>query len=149
MSAVAHNSPSPPHRSAIYASNSRAYEPVRLECYTSILSFTELLKGLVSEFFKLTKDGSLFSKFHRNMQLETQEHECVQALEVQLLLFKKVVNFSSSLLADVQDDSAQLDIASHCRKNAVSILLDAEASIGVIKGFLAQAGHTSPISYVV
>lgn len=104
---------------------------------------------MVTEFFKLAKDGSLFFKFHRDMRLATQEHERVEALQTQLLLFKKVVNYSSGFLCDVQKDAPQLEIASLCRQDAVSILLDAQASIGVINGFLAQAGHVPPISYLV
>ncbi len=109
----------------------------------------ELLKGLVTEFLKLTTDGSVFFKFHRDMQFATQEHERVNALQAQILLFKKVVNFSSTFIADVQNDLSQLEIASQCRQDAVSILLDAEASIAVMKGFLAQSGHVPPITYIV
>ncbi len=140
--------------SSIQASTSQTRKAIRLVQhqeihYTAIHPVAELLKGLVTEFLKLAKDGSLFFKFHRDMRTVTREHEHVEALQVQLLLFKKVVNFSSGFIADVQKDSAQSEKASKCRQDAVSILMDAEANIAMIKGFLAQGGHVPPITYVV
>lgn len=91
------------------------------------------------------------------MQMIGQERQTVEGLERQLLLFKKVVNASGNFIVAIQNDLARFNVqtesASLCRQDIFSILLDAEASIAVIRGILTQAGHGPssgiPISYVV
>lgn len=105
----------------------------------------EQLSDLVTDICEMTKNGSLLLNIHQSMQLVNQEHRCLDSLRKQLMTLKKVTNTSSTLVATIQSESAQLemqmDIVSQCRQNARSIFLDAEASVTVITHILTQARH--------
>lgn len=101
---------------------------------------------------QFTKDSSQITAFHEKMQILNLEQQCIENLRVQFVLFKEVVDVSGTFIASVQNDPALLHVASQCRKDIFSILLDAEASMSLINGFLIWTGHgaaaQSTISYV-
>lgn len=115
---------------------------------TIVHTLTGLLKILVAHLFKFTKDGSHVCAFHEYMKMMNQEHECIKLLQTQLSLFKEIADASGDFVATVQNDPAILKVASQCRTDVFSILLDAEASFSVIGKFLTMGGYevsTGPI----
>jgi hypothetical protein len=112
----------------------------------SMLTHTmaELLRTLLTESFRLTKDGSLLFELHDGLQMINKEHICIETLQRQIPIIQRMIHACSSILATIQDDEkplgSQQGTTAQCRRHLNSIIVDAEASITAISGFLARAG---------
>lgn len=153
-SSDAHIGPS----SALRASSSRICNDTRFVQrldinYTILRAFIGAIRRLLTEVFQFTKDGSLLFKYHRIMRKDNLVDEYMESLRRQVSIIETVIYVSETVIAMVHNDSTRMEIALQCQQDVFSIILDAQASIAVLAGFLSQLEYhlsSGPrISYVV
>lgn len=140
------NTPSPPRGSISYQArkNTRlmSRHEVSRSCPPSIFG---MLRSLFTLVCKLTKDGDFLLLVHKGLQALNEDHLYREAMNEHLPLFKQIVQNSNHFLTVFQNgptrSNMQADFVSQCEDDLNSIVLNAEASIAVIIGFLARSGH--------
>lgn len=74
-----------------------------------------------------------------------EEHEHMETLNQQLPVFRQIIRISNDFLTAFQNSPAylypQADFVSQAQDELNSVILNAEASITVIVGFLARSGQ--------
>lgn len=139
----------------------RARKDTRLERRheTSYPNFTmtAFLRILVAQVCKIPKNADLLLRTHRCLQVVNEEHLVMDMLKEQLLVMRQMLRATKFYLAAFQsmpaDLSSQADIALQCQEDLNSMILETEASITVIVGFLSRNGRYfspgSSVSYAV
>ncbi len=90
------------------------------------------------------------------MQVADEEQVCTEVLQQQLSSIKNIAHTSAYTIATIRNNPTHYNLQSgfviQCQQDLGSIILDAQASIAVIAGFLAQLGQdfsSSSIPYSV
>lgn len=145
----AHTSPnasSPPRGSIGYQARKNTRLMSRHEVSRSRPpSIFAMVRSLFTQVCKLTKDGDFLLLVHKALQARNEDHVYREAMKLHLPVFRQIIQNSNKFLAVFQNDpthtNSQADFVSQCQDDLNSIVLNAEASMAVIVGFLARSGH--------
>ena len=95
---------------------------------------------------KVAKDADHLLLVHRGLQGRSEDSMYMEVVKEQLPFFRQIAQDSNDYLAVFQNKSAHLSpqadiVSQQCQDDLNSIILNAEASIAVIIGFLTRSGH--------